>query len=39
MGVIIVDKDTDNTDIKVLYKQADDKLYHSKENGRNQYTI
>ena len=39
MGVIIVDKSDINKDVKELYKLADDKLYHSKENGRDQYTI
>ena len=39
MGVTIVDKDSINKDVKELYKDADDKLYHSKENGRDQYTI
>jgi diguanylate cyclase (GGDEF)-like protein len=39
MGVIIVDKNSLNMEVKELYKQADDKLYHSKEHGRNQYTI
>ncbi len=39
MGVIIVDKNDINKDVKELYKLADDKLYHSKENGRDQYTI
>lgn len=39
MGAIVVDENSINIDIKELYKQADDKLYHSKENGRDQYTI
>jgi len=39
MGVIIVDENSTNMEVKELYKQADDKLYYSKEHGRNQYTI
>ena len=39
MGVVIINKQTYNNTSKELYKFADDKLYNSKENGRNQYTI
>jgi diguanylate cyclase (GGDEF)-like protein len=39
MGVIMVDENSINMEVKELYKQADDKLYYSKEHGRNQYTI
>ncbi|MCK5293725.1 MAG: GGDEF domain-containing protein [Arcobacteraceae bacterium] len=39
MGVTLVDNNSINKEIKELYKAADDKLYHSKENGRDQYTI
>jgi len=39
IGAVIVNKDSINKEVKELYKAADDKLYHSKENGRNQYTI
>jgi len=39
MGAILVDESYINIETKELYKQADDKLYTSKENGRDQYTI
>lgn len=39
MGVILIDKDTYSLSTSQLYNSADKKLYHSKENGRNQYTI
>ena len=39
MGVIIIDEKTYNSSVKELYTSADKKLYHSKENGRDQYTI
>jgi len=39
MGVSLVDEYSSNIDTGDIYKKADNKLYHSKENGRNQYTI
>jgi len=39
MGVVIINNESYKSSIKELYKLADEKLYHSKENGRNQYTI
>lgn len=39
MGVVIINNESYTSSIKDLYKLADEKLYHSKENGRNQYTI
>jgi diguanylate cyclase (GGDEF)-like protein len=39
MGAIIVDETFKDMGVKELYKKADSKLYHSKENGRDQYTI
>ena len=39
MGVVIINNESYKSSIKDLYKLADKKLYHSKENGRNQYTI
>ncbi len=39
MGVVIINENTYTSTVKELYKLADEKLYHSKENGRNQYTI
>jgi diguanylate cyclase (GGDEF)-like protein len=39
MGVVIINSETYNSTIKDLYTAADDKLYHSKDNGRNQYTL
>ncbi|MCK5110864.1 MAG: GGDEF domain-containing protein [Arcobacteraceae bacterium] len=39
MGVIFVDENNYNASVKELYTSADKKLYHSKENGRNQYAI
>ncbi len=39
MGGVIIDENSTNVDIKELYKQADAKLYYSKEHGRDRYTI
>lgn len=39
MGVVVVDKNTNSLSRTDIYKLADKKLYHSKENGRNQYTL
>jgi diguanylate cyclase (GGDEF)-like protein len=39
MGAVMIDGTFIDYEPKELYKQADDKLYASKENGRNQYTI
>ncbi|MEA2049332.1 MAG: GGDEF domain-containing protein [Campylobacterota bacterium] len=39
MGVLQINTTNYNLDIKELYKLCDAKLYNSKENGRNQYTI
>jgi diguanylate cyclase (GGDEF)-like protein len=39
MGVVMVDGTFVDRESKELYKEADDKLYVSKENGRNRYTI
>lgn len=39
MGVIMINKNTYNLSRTELYKLADKKLYQSKENGRNQYTL
>jgi diguanylate cyclase (GGDEF)-like protein len=39
MGVLMVDKDTYKLSTKELYNIADKKLYHSKENGRDQFTV
>jgi diguanylate cyclase (GGDEF)-like protein len=39
MGVIMIDRNNYKLSPKTLYTQADKKLYYSKENGRNQYTI
>jgi len=39
MGVMIIDTKTYAKSVKELYNGADKKLYHSKENGRNKYTI
>ncbi len=39
MGVVIINNQTYTSSVKDLYKLADEKLYHSKENGRNQYTL
>lgn len=39
MGVVLIDGTFVDRESKELYKEADDKLYVSKENGRNQYTI
>ncbi|MEA3498937.1 MAG: GGDEF domain-containing protein, partial [Campylobacterota bacterium] len=39
MGVVIINEDSYNSSCKELYKLADGKLYNSKENGRDQYTI
>jgi PleD family two-component response regulator len=38
MGVVIVTPNTTKIP-RELYKEADTKLYASKENGRNQYTL
>ncbi len=39
MGVVIIDKKTYDYSSKELYKLADGKLYDSKDNGRDRYTI
>ena len=39
MGVVIVEKVTYHYSIKEIYKLADKRLYNSKENGRDQYTL
>lgn len=39
MGVVMIDDDTYNLSPKELYNIADKKLYHSKENGRDQFTV
>jgi len=39
MGVVFIDKTTYHLSIKEIYKLADKRLYESKENGRNQYTL
>jgi diguanylate cyclase (GGDEF)-like protein len=39
MGVVFIDKKTYELSIKEIYKLADKRLYTSKENGRNQYTL
>ena len=39
MGVIIIDKNIYDFTRTDIYKMADKKLYQSKENGRDQYTI
>ena len=39
MGVVVVSKNRYTSTVKDLYTAADKKLYHAKENGRNQYTI
>lgn len=39
MGVVMIDKNTYKLSPKELYNIADKKLYHSKENGRDQFTI
>ncbi len=39
MGVLMVDESSYKLSTKELYNIADKKLYHSKENGRDQYTI
>ncbi len=39
MGIVVISKNRYITSTKEIYTIADKKLYHSKENGRNQYTI
>ena len=39
MGVVMIDRNTFKLSPKELYNMADKKLYHSKENGRDQFTI
>lgn len=39
MGVVYCDKSKYNLLPRDIYNQADKKLYHSKQNGRDQYTI
>jgi len=39
MGVIMINKNTYSLSRTEIYKLADKKLYQSKENGRNQYTL
>jgi len=39
MGVVVVDKNTYSLSRTDIYKLADKKLYQSKENGRDQYTL
>ena len=39
MGVVIIDKNIYSLSRTEIYKLADKKLYQSKENGRDQYTI
>ncbi len=39
MGVVLIDETSYGLSTKQLYNNADKKLYHSKENGRDQYTI
>jgi diguanylate cyclase (GGDEF)-like protein len=39
MGISIIENNNPNIETSKIYKQADNKLYYSKENGRNQYTI
>ncbi|MEA3352573.1 MAG: GGDEF domain-containing protein [Campylobacterota bacterium] len=39
MGVVLIDKSNYDMIPKDIYKLADSKLYNSKENGRDQYTI
>jgi len=39
LGVVIIDKITYHYSIKEIYRLADKRLYNSKENGRDQYTL
>jgi len=39
MGVVVVDKNNYSLSRTDIYKLADKKLYQSKENGRDQYTL
>lgn len=39
MGVILIDKESYSFSEEDIYKLADKKLYQSKQNGRNQYTL
>lgn len=39
MGVTMIDKNGYNLSTKKIYTSTDEKLYHSKENGRDQYTF
>jgi PleD family two-component response regulator len=39
MGVIMINESSCNYTTKEIYKLADDKLYISKQNGRDRYTI
>jgi len=39
MGVAMVNKNTYNLNFQQLYNLADEKLYYSKEHGRDQYTF
>ncbi len=39
MGVTVIDKDLYSLSRTEIYKLTDKKLYQSKENGRNQYTL
>ena len=39
MGVVMIDKTNYNLNHKTLYNAADKKLYYSKQNGRNRYTV
>ncbi len=39
MGVVLIDENSYTLSVKQMYNDADKKLYHSKQNGRNKYTI
>jgi len=39
MGVVLLNKNTYSLSRTDIYKTADKKLYHSKEHGRDQYTL
>ena len=39
LGVVLVDEELYNNSRTEIYKMADKKLYYSKENGRDRYTI
>ena len=39
MGIVMIDKKTYDYSSKQLYKLADGKLYDSKKNGRDRYTV